>query len=137
MSGLSPAEFAVTVTRENATLVARVDGELDYDTSDDLVTVVTENLNGDDGPPGAVRLDFSGLTWIDSSGLSALLMIHRRARALGADFHLDNRPEVLERMLLMTNVLDHLLGRDRSDAPGGRVLPGPGGSAPDGIAAGS
>ncbi|MFI0539678.1 STAS domain-containing protein [Streptomyces sp. WSLK1-3] len=137
MSDLSPAEFAVTVVRENSTLIARVGGELDYDTSDDLVTVVTENLNCDEGPPGAVRLDFSELTWIDSSGLSALLMIHRRARALGADFYLDNRPEVLERMLEMTNVLDHLLGRDHSDAPGGQVLPGPGGLAPGGIAAGS
>ncbi|WP_328475857.1 STAS domain-containing protein [Streptomyces sp. NBC_00377] len=85
----------------------------------------------------AVRLGFSDLTWIDSSGLSALLMIHRRARALGADFHLDSRPEVLERMLQMTNVLEYLLGRDHSDAPGGRALRGPGGWAPGGIAAGS
>lgn len=118
MSELSSAEFAVTVLREDATLIARVGGELDYDTSDDLVSAVTERLTGADGPPSAVRLDFRDLTWIDSSGLSALLMIHRRTRALGADFHLDNRPAVLERMLRMTNVLDHLLGRDHTDAPG-------------------
>jgi anti-anti-sigma factor len=110
MSDLPPAEFTVTVHREPATLIVRVGGELDYDTSDDLVATVTENLTGDEAPPRAVRLDFSDLTWIDSSGLSALLMVHRRTRALGAALHLDNRPDVLERMLRMTNVLDHLLG---------------------------
>ena len=29
-------------------------------------------------------------------------------RALGATLHLDNQPAVLERVLRMTNVLDHL-----------------------------
>ncbi|MFJ3670477.1 STAS domain-containing protein [Streptomyces sp. NPDC090106] len=109
MSDLSPVDFTLTVLREPATLVVRVSGELDYDTSDDLVATVTEHLTAPGTPPRAVRLDFTGLTLIDSSGLSALLMVHRRTRALGAALHLDNRPVMLERMLQMTNILDHLL----------------------------
>ncbi|WKE70338.1 STAS domain-containing protein [Streptomyces sp. WP-1] len=103
-----PAEFTVAARREHATLVVRVGGELDYDTSDELVAEVVRHLTAGLPPPAAVRLDFGALTWIDSSGLSALLMIHRRTSALGATLHLDDRPEILERLLRVTNVLDHL-----------------------------
>lgn len=108
MTTSPPAEFTLIVRREPATLTVRVGGELDYDTSEDLVEAITRNLTGQETPPRAVRLDFQTLTWIDSSGLSALLMVHRRTRVLGATLHLDNRPDVLERMLHVTNVLDHL-----------------------------
>lgn len=108
MTSLPPStEFTVTVLHEPGTLTVRVAGELDYDTSDDLVHGVVERLT-----PRArlrdVHLDFRLLTWIDSTGLAALLMIHRRTEAVGATLHLDNRPEAMDRMLRITNVLDHL-----------------------------
>ncbi|MDX2593811.1 MULTISPECIES: STAS domain-containing protein [Streptomyces] len=108
MTTLPPSEFTLSFDHDPATLTVRVAGELDYDTSDDLLEAVIEHLTGDQASLRDVRLDFSELTWIDSSGLSALLMIHRRASAMGAVLHLDNRPDVLERMLRITNVLDHL-----------------------------
>ncbi|MFH8798227.1 STAS domain-containing protein [Streptomyces sp. NPDC017936] len=111
MSPMPPTEFTLVVRREAATLTVCVSGELDYDTCDELIDATTENLTGDEPPPRAVRLDFRDLTWIDSSGLSALLMIHRRTSAVGAVLHLDHRPDFLERMLHVTNVLDHLTGR--------------------------
>lgn len=108
MTASPPAEFTLVVRREPAVLTVRVNGELDYDTSDDLVDEVIGHLAADQDPPREVRLDFGALTWIDSSGLSALLMIHRRTSALGAALRLDHRPEFLERLLRITNVLDHL-----------------------------
>ncbi|MFJ4467837.1 STAS domain-containing protein [Streptomyces sp. NPDC089424] len=95
------------------TLTVRVAGELDYDTSGDLTEAVAEQL-AEAGPVRDVRLDFRDLTWLDSTGLSALLMVHRRTSALGARLHLDNRPDVLERMLRMTNVLEHLTAAPES-----------------------
>ncbi|MFE0508832.1 STAS domain-containing protein [Streptomyces sp. NPDC058964] len=130
MTTLPPSEFTLVVRREPTTLTVHVGGELDYDTSDDLVDAVTENLTGDQTPPRAVHLDFSALTWIDSSGLSALLMVHRRTSTLGATLHLDNRPDVLERMLRLTNVLDHLTGpataREASGSEGSGGVTGAG-----------
>ncbi|MFE6461585.1 STAS domain-containing protein [Streptomyces cinereoruber] len=110
MNGFPPTEFVLGLAREPGSLYVRVIGDLDYDTCDELVDAVTEHLTGDGAPPRGIRLDFDGLTHIDSSGLSALLLVHRRASALGATLHLDNRPDFLERMLHMTNVLDHLTG---------------------------
>ncbi|WP_190016842.1 STAS domain-containing protein [Streptomyces lucensis] len=91
------------------TLTFHVTGELDYDTSGDLVHCVVEHIDRHPGPR-EVRLDFRALTWIDSSGLSALLMIHRRAGAAGAELRLDNRPGFLDDRLRLTNVLEHLIG---------------------------
>ncbi|GAB1340417.1 hypothetical protein ACE1SV_70070 [Streptomyces sp. E-15] len=108
MTHLPPTGFTLAVRREPLTLTVRIDGELDHETSDDLLGEVTGQLTADETPPRHVHLDFGETTFIDSSGLTALLMIHRRTSAVGAVLHLDNRPAQLERMLQLTNVLDHL-----------------------------
>ncbi|MET8770481.1 STAS domain-containing protein [Streptomyces sp. NPDC004658] len=108
MTHLPPSGLTVTVRRESTTLTVMVGGELDYDTSDDLLSEVSRQLTGGQPPPADVRLDFRELAYIDSSGLTALLMIHRRTSALGATLHLDNRPAHLDRVLHFTDVLDHL-----------------------------
>jgi anti-anti-sigma factor len=92
-------------------------GELDHHTSDCLIDTVTAHLETRRTPPRDVRLDFAALTYIDSSGLSALLMIHRRVGALGATLHLDNRPDFLQRMLDLTHVLDHLTAPPHRGTP--------------------
>ncbi|MFE1249413.1 STAS domain-containing protein [Streptomyces sp. NPDC058735] len=102
-------QFTVAVDLAPPALTVRVVGELDYDTSGELLDIVLPHLS-----QGAVlrevRLDFGELAWIDSSGLSALLMIHRHTSAAGMALHLDNRPEFLERTLHLTNVLEYLTG---------------------------
>ncbi|UFR00060.1 STAS domain-containing protein [Streptomyces sp. Go40/10] len=108
MTHLPPSEFTLAVRHETATLTVMIGGELDYGTSGDLLNEVSQQLTAGQPPPADVRLDFRELTYIDSSGLTALLMIHRRTSALGATLHLDNRPARLERMLHLTDVLDHL-----------------------------
>ncbi|MFF0203363.1 STAS domain-containing protein [Streptomyces sp. NPDC005017] len=108
MTHLPPVEFTLNVRREPAVLTITIGGELDHDTSDDLLSMAGEQLTAGRTPPGDVRLDFHDLAYIDSSGLTTLLMIHRRTSALGATLHLDNRPAHLERLLRLTNVLGHL-----------------------------
>ncbi|MGW2033850.1 STAS domain-containing protein [Streptomyces argyrophylli] len=108
MTDPHPTEFALTVLRTAGTLTVRVGGELDYDTSDGLTDTVVRHLITDEAGLSDVRLDFRDLTWIDSSGLTALLMVRRRTEAVGATLHLDHRPDVLERLLRLTNVLEHL-----------------------------
>jgi anti-anti-sigma factor len=129
-SGSHPGEFALAISRENAVLTVRVSGELDYDTSDDLTEEVAAHLTAAQPPIHDVRMDFTGLTWIDSSGLSALLSVHRRARALGATLHLDNRPGVLERMLRLTDVLGYLTAAPTVSSAG---VPRPAAREDDGL----
>ncbi|MFF7976002.1 STAS domain-containing protein [Streptomyces sp. NPDC007905] len=88
-------------------LTVHIAGDLDYDTCGELVDFVAGHL--DTAPDvGDVRLNFRGLTHIDSSGLAALLAVRRRTAAAGALLHLDERPATLDRMLDLTNTLGHL-----------------------------
>ncbi|MFJ8200752.1 STAS domain-containing protein [Streptomyces sp. NPDC096152] len=112
MTALQPGPFDIAVVAAApAVLTVRVVGDLDYDTGDELVDTVTEELarsGPGDAPWQDLRLDFAQLTWVDSMGLAALLMIRRRTGAAGVTLHLDNRPEFLDRMLDVTNTYDHL-----------------------------
>ncbi|MET7431865.1 MULTISPECIES: STAS domain-containing protein [Streptomyces] len=72
MTDPHPTEFTLTVLRAAGTLTVRVGGELDYDTSDGLTDMLVRHLTTDEAGLSDVRLDFRDLTWIDSSGLTAL-----------------------------------------------------------------
>ncbi|CAM5402346.1 STAS domain-containing protein OS=Streptomyces alboniger OX=132473 GN=CP975_01170 PE=4 SV=1 [Streptomyces alboniger] len=82
-------------------------GDLDYDTSDDVLQQVRAALR-EQRDAEALRLDCGGLGLIDSMGLSILLQIHRTARENGIAFHLDNIGPALRQLLDMTGTYEHL-----------------------------
>lgn len=74
--------FSVDVTGENATLTAHLSGELDMVTA----PVLAERLGGlCDGGTRRLTLDLARLSFIDSSGLSALVTTLKRCRAAGGE----------------------------------------------------
>ncbi|WP_432072576.1 STAS domain-containing protein [Streptomyces wuyuanensis] len=91
-----------------------VSGALDHQSADEL-TSGTERLLARRPAPTDLHLDFGRLTLCDSMGLSALLMIHRRAAEAGARLHLDRRPFFLDRLLALTCTLDHLTAPPASE----------------------
>ena len=97
--------FSLTATVDAGTGTAhlRITGDLDYETGDELVHRATQFL---DAHPDlhALRLDCAHLRFCDSSGLSALLMIHRTTAAGNVVLHLDDPPPFLERILTTTGV---------------------------------
>jgi anti-anti-sigma factor len=68
-------QFEVDVVQDDERALLRVRGELDLATKDDLLAVLQPLWA--DGPP-LVELDFSGVGFIDSSALSALVHLHRK-----------------------------------------------------------
>ncbi|GAA3142372.1 STAS domain-containing protein [Streptomyces rameus] len=104
----------LTVTQGARELTVGIAGDLDLDTADHLIDTVVEHLARHPEVHG-VRLDFAELSWIDSVGISALLMVHRRVRAVGGALYLENRPAPLERLLRQTCTLDHLTARTGRD----------------------
>jgi anti-sigma B factor antagonist len=57
-----------------------ISGELDYATAPKLASVVEEALGGE---PHDLRLDLSGLRFVDSSGIRALLVVADRCSREG------------------------------------------------------
>ncbi|MEU8391550.1 STAS domain-containing protein [Micromonospora sp. NPDC048842] len=89
------------------TVRLRLTGELDYDSAPELVAAAAE-LRGDDDAP--VLVDLTGVTLCDSSGLSALLVVHRAAGAI----RLTGVSPQLQRMLDRTG-LSELLAEAHAD----------------------
>lgn len=74
----SPPPFAIQVARlENGSVRVEVRGELDLSTSPELGTVLRHEITAG----RSVLLDLSGVTFIDSTGLNALLAALRWSRA--------------------------------------------------------
>lgn len=73
------AAAELRVTRDAGRLTVHVRGELDFAYEDQLVTVVTEALDEDRSAP--LILDLTGLQFIDSSGLRAVLRCQQLAQA--------------------------------------------------------
>ena len=77
----------ITTSTERGRTIARVSGEIDAATCDSLSDALNEAIEGD----GDVELDVSGVTFIDSSGLRALVIAqqqlgdHRHFVVRGAD----------------------------------------------------
>jgi anti-anti-sigma factor len=75
------ADLAVRVERQDGRAVLQISGELDLATVAVLQDAVADELRA--GQPGEIVLDLSGLTFLDSSGLGALLQIRSDTMAAG------------------------------------------------------
>ncbi len=93
-----------TEERDDCAVVTAV-GEIDAATADQLATAVSDALAT---PPPQVLLDFSGVTFIDSTGLGVLVKSHRAAEQAGARFAVVH-PTPQTRKLIRVLGLDQLL----------------------------
>jgi anti-anti-sigma factor len=78
------ADLAVRSERQDGRILLRVSGELDLATVEILRHAAAKEL--DAGEFGELALDLSGLSFLDSSGLGALLQIRGEAMAQGGAF---------------------------------------------------
>ncbi|MEW1906601.1 STAS domain-containing protein [Streptomyces sp. NPDC086147] len=108
-----PADFTITIrSAQPHALHLNVAGDLDYETSNWFTNEVNQALDTHREQHGPaledLHLDFSGLTGIDSSALTVLLLLHRRTHPAGITLHLDQQPAYMTRVLEITGIADHL-----------------------------
>ncbi|MFJ2172199.1 STAS domain-containing protein [Streptomyces sp. NPDC101062] len=112
MTTTPPEPLAVVVTTPSPdTVEVRLDGEMDYETSYEVIDTVRQLLRTHRGV-ARLELHCGGLTLCDSMGLSALLMIRRLAESDGVRLVLTERRPSLERVLRVTGTLGHLDGEE-------------------------
>jgi anti-anti-sigma factor len=98
--------YTLTITTAPRSAFFRIAGDLDYETTDELVEAATQLLIRRNDLSD-LHLDFSETTFLDSAALSGLLLIHRRASQAGVVLHLDHRPTFLDRVLQVTGLFSH------------------------------
>ncbi|MEU0135584.1 STAS domain-containing protein [Streptomyces sp. NPDC006296] len=123
MTDLSCPPFTLDVEARPGVVRLGLVGDLDYDTSEQLVERA-EGCLAAGSAPQALVLDCSRLRMCDSSGVSALLLIHRGTEARGVVLHLEGAPDFLRRTLDVTGT-GHLFVLDGAVVGGERAQDGP------------
>jgi anti-sigma B factor antagonist len=108
-----PEEFTVDVRREGDVMVFAPRGEIDLSTVGQLRAALDghehENL----------VLDLRDVEFLDSSGLTLILELHRRAEENGSGFALGPGPRPVQRIFEMTGLSHRLTFVDHSAPPTG------------------
>lgn len=99
--------LSVATNVDSGTARVRVGGELDINTAplvaDELTHLVSERVT-------SVVIDVSELTFVDSTGLRAILAGREKLQASGASLVLEGASGVVERVLDMTGLRGLLAG---------------------------
>ena len=96
--------LAISAEAHRGTAVVSLSGMLDVSSADAFRTALLGQLH-----EGATRtvVDFTGVRFVDSSGLNALVAVHRRYRATDAELWLVIDDPKLLRLLEITGLDDH------------------------------
>jgi anti-sigma B factor antagonist len=97
---------------EDATATITVHGEIDFANCDELARCVRDAVS--DWSPTTVRVDVRGGTFIDSTGLGALIEGYKAAIAAGCRFIVVNPTLAFRRVLDVTG-LSELFGLPQTD----------------------
>jgi anti-sigma B factor antagonist len=100
----TPSQLEI-VERTESAAVARLSGDLDIVTSDD---VKRELVGLVDAGHTALALDLSDVGFVDSSGLGVLVAVHRHAEARGGRFVVRSTPPQVRRLFEITRLGDLL-----------------------------
>lgn len=104
-----PPELLHVDARDGATeSVVTLDGELDISSTEWFVAFVGSVL---EKHPPTLAIDARGVTFMDSSGLRALLIAHASAGDAGVGFRIDNPPPAVRRVFERTGLLGLLLDK--------------------------
>lgn len=81
-----------------------VTGDVDLATAPELVAAA--DLLSRSEPDGALRLDLSGVTFLDSTGIGALLEIRRAAASAGTEVLVVGRSAAVDRVFAVAGITD-------------------------------
>ncbi len=111
----------------NDELTAMITGEIDHHSARWLRMDIDTALN--DCPPKTLKLDFSGVTFMDSSGVGLVMGRYKNMKAIGGRVELVNMPEYIERVMLLAG-MDKLVTIPKAkDAAGKSSAKGQSGSS--------
>jgi anti-anti-sigma factor len=91
--------------RENDVVLLEVRGEVDLDHAEELREAVLATFSEQ---PGEVRVDLSGVTFLNSSGIGALLAGTKEAETRGARFSVRNPQPQVRKVIDMVGLTEML-----------------------------
>ena len=92
----------VNFSAADRTLYAYLAGEIDHDAAQNLRIQLDEALVS--RTPETLIMDFSGVGFMDSSGVGLILGRQRRAQARGGSLRIQHAPDQLRRVLQLAQI---------------------------------
>ena len=110
--GAGGQDLTLDTQRHGAAAIVRVEGELDAYSAPSL-----EDLGANLLAEGTTEivLDLAGTTFLDSSGLRAILTLHRRIENDRGELSLGNPSEPVVRLLEITGLTEHFVIRNDAE----------------------
>jgi anti-sigma B factor antagonist len=99
---------------DDGTATVTVRGEIDFSNSDEVAQAIRDAVV--EWTPPVVRVDLKGATFIDSTGLGALIEGYRAASEIDCRFVVTNPTGGLRRVLTVTGLCE-LFGLGQPDEP--------------------
>lgn len=96
-------EFVTSLDRDGGTATVSLRGEVDVLTVDQVRVALGEALAG---APTEIVVDLSELTFIDSTGLGALVFGFQRARDAGIRYRLARPTPMVRQILMLSGLLE-------------------------------
>lgn len=87
---------------EHGVLMCRLTGEIDHHSARWLRMDIDTAIS--DHKPKILRLDFSGVTFMDSSGIGLVMARYKNMKLTGGSVELTNMPEYIEKVMLMAGM---------------------------------
>jgi anti-sigma B factor antagonist len=93
-----------TTLADDGTITVTVTGEVDFSNSEEVAAGIHDAIT--DWSPPDVEVDLRNATFIDSTGLGALIEGYRAAVAAGVGFRVVNPSDTFRRVLAVTGLSD-------------------------------
>lgn len=94
--------MGVEILTNSGSMIAKIDGDIDHHTAAEIRSIVDKNINS--FRPDRLSLDFSGVQFMDSSGIGLIMGRFKLMRATNGSMKVINIPKRLERMIKMSGL---------------------------------
>lgn len=112
MSTAPDKHLRISVSEEQHAVILHLNGELDVATAPDLDAALARAGNGE---ASTIIIDLRELSFMDSTGLRAILGAHARAEESGSRLGLVRGSDQVQRLLSLTRVAERLEIVDRPE----------------------
>lgn len=92
----------IMMSRNGETLIIELEGEMDHHSASNIRSRVDAML--DSGEFRELVLNFSNVSFMDSSGLGVVLGRYKKITSLGGKMRIENVPKQIDRILRMAGV---------------------------------
>ncbi|MDO4199939.1 MAG: anti-sigma factor antagonist [Clostridia bacterium] len=94
--------MGVEIQKKSTEVLAKIEGDIDHHTAAEIRKIIDENISL--LKPKLLKLDFSGVQFMDSSGIGLIMGRFKLVKNIGGNLKVVNIPKRLERMIKMSGL---------------------------------